>query len=176
MTTSSRRILVLYDHGDLVEILAQAIGEGARSVPGTAVALEHHRESSRDSLLAADAIIIGTPNWTGIKGTLKRWLDTTGDLWEEGLLAGKVGAAFTSSAGRHSGTEFTLLNVLHWLLGSGMIIVGLPWSPLMERSGSYYGATAVGGVTEEDLAQARALGRRVAETALRLRDADRVTG
>lgn len=165
---TSCRVLVLYDHGDLVEILARAVGDGARAVAGVDVALQHHRESSREDLLAADAIIIGTPNWTGIKGTLKRWLDTTGDLWEEGLLAGKIGAAFTSSAGRHSGTEFTLLNVLHWLLGSGLIIVGLPWTPVMERSGSYYGATAVGSVTEEDLEQARTLGRRVAETAARL--------
>jgi NAD(P)H dehydrogenase (quinone) len=50
-----------------------------------------------------------------------------------------------------------------------MIIVGLPWSEMMIRSGSYYGATAVGAVTEEDLAQAYALGRRVAEVAVQLR-------
>ncbi len=161
------RVLVLYDHGDLVELLAQAIAEGAQSVPGTTVVVQQPRQSSREELLAAHAIIIGTPNWTGIKGTLKRWLDTTGDLWEEGLLAGKIAAAFTSSAGRHSGTEFTLLNVLHWCLGAGMIIVGLPWSPLMERSGSYYGATAVGSITPDDLTQARELGRRVAELAQR---------
>jgi len=79
-----------------------------------------------------------------------------------------VGAAFTASAGPHSGTEFTLLNVLHWFLGNGMLIVGLPWSERMERSGSYYGATAIGELTEVDLAQARALGRRVAEVAHKL--------
>ena len=39
----------------------------------------------------------------------------------------------------------------------------------MRRSGSYYGATAHGAVTDDDRAQARALGRRVAEIALRLR-------
>ncbi len=38
----------------------------------------------------------------------------------------------------------------------------------MRRSGSYYGATAHGEVTEDDREQARALGRRVAETALRV--------
>ncbi len=38
----------------------------------------------------------------------------------------------------------------------------------MRRSGSYYGATAHGSVTEEDLAQAKVLGQRVAATALRL--------
>lgn len=169
--TDPCRILILYDHGDLVEVLAQAVAAGARETPGVEALVKQPRQSSREDLIAADGLIIGTPNWTGIKGTLKRWLDTTGDLWEEGLLAGKVGAAFTSSAGRHSGTEFTLLNVLHWCLGGGMIVVGLPWSPVMERAGSYYGATAVGGVTAEDLEQARALGRRVAAIALRLRPA-----
>ncbi|NWF82049.1 MAG: NAD(P)H-dependent oxidoreductase [Chloroflexi bacterium] len=168
----SCRVLVLYDQGDLLEALAQEVAAGARGVPGVEVVLRKPPRARREDLLAAEAIIIGTPNWTGIKGTLKRWLDTTGDLWEEGLLAGKVGAAFTTSAGRHSGTEFTLLNVLHWQLGSGMLILGLPWTPTMERSGSYYGATAIGTLTDEDRAQAQALGRRVAETALRLRAGD----
>ena len=164
------RVLILYEHGDLVEVLANAIAEGARWVPGVEVAVQWPRQTTKEDLVAAQALIIGTPNWTGIKGSLKLWLDTTGDLWEEGSLAGKIGAAFTASAGRHSGTEFTLLNVLHWFLGNGMIVAGLPWTPRMERAGSYYGATAIGSVTAEDLEQARALGRRVAELALRLTD------
>ena len=162
------RILVLYEHGDLIEPLSQAIAEGARSVPRTEVLIQWPRQTTKEDLVMADALIIGTPNWTGIKGSLKLWMDTTGDLWEEGSLAGKVGAAFTASAGRHSGTEFTLLNVLHWFLGNGMVIVGLPWSKLMEKSGSYYGATAIGELIDEDLEQARELGRRVAEVACRL--------
>ncbi|MCS7290371.1 MAG: NAD(P)H-dependent oxidoreductase [Roseiflexus sp.] len=167
--TSPCRVFILHDTGNQVAALAQAIAEGAASVPGVTVSIKQPIKAEKSDLLEADAIIIGTPNWTGIKGTLKRWLDTTGDLWEEGSLAGKVGAAFTSSAGRHSGTEFTLLTVLHWFLGAGMIVVGLPWSPVMERAGSYYGATAVGTLTDEDLAQARALGRRVAQIASRLK-------
>jgi len=164
------RVLILYEHGDLVEVLANAIAEGARSAPGVEVAVQWPRQTTKEDLVAAQALIIGTPNWTGIKGSLKLWLDTTGDLWEEGSLAGKIGAAFTASAGRHSGTEFTLLNVLHWFLGNGMIVAGLTWTPRMERAGSYYGATAIGSVTAEDLEQARALGRRVAGLALRLTD------
>jgi NAD(P)H dehydrogenase (quinone) len=50
-----------------------------------------------------------------------------------------------------------------------MVFVGLPWSDRMRRSGSYYGATAHGDVTDDDRAQARALGRRVAATALMLK-------
>jgi len=49
-----------------------------------------------------------------------------------------------------------------------MLVVGLPWSERMRVSGSYYGATAHGQVTDDDREQARALGRRVAETAARL--------
>ena len=162
------RILILYEHGDLVEALSQAIAEGARSIHGTEVLIQWPRQTNKDDLIQADALIFGTPNWTGIKGSLKLWMDTTGDLWEEGSLAGKVGAAFTASAGPHSGTEFTLLNVLHWFLGNGMLIIGLPWSERMERSGSYYGATAIGQLTEDDLEQARALGKRVAEVACKL--------
>lgn len=169
MTNTQCRILIIYDHGDLIAALAPTLADGARAVAGVEVISRQAQQCSREDLISADGIIIGTPNWTGIKGSLKRWLDTTGDLWEEGSLVGKVGAAFTSSAGRHSGTEFTLLNVLHWFLGNGMLVVGLPWTTTMEQSGSYYGATAIGDITEEDLTQARALGQRVAEISLRLK-------
>ncbi len=161
------RILIVYDQGSQLEVLAQAVAEGAQRVANTEVVLQRPRQTSKEHLVAAQAIVFGTPNWTGIKATLKQWMDTTGDLWEEGTLAGKVGAAFTTSAGRHSGTEFTLLTLLHWMLGNGMLIVGLPWSAAMESAGSYYGATAIGAATEQDRAQAAALGQRVAEVALR---------
>jgi NAD(P)H dehydrogenase (quinone) len=96
---------------------------------------------------------------------LKQVIDQTGLIWEQGKLVGKVGAAFTSGWSRSGGQEFTLLTLLHTLLAHGMVIVGLPWSRRMVKSGSYYGPTAVGGPTEDDLAQARALGRRVARYA-----------
>ena len=63
----------------------------------------------------------------------------------------------------------TLLQLIHWMLACGTVVVGLPWSDAMRTSGSYYGATAVGGVTEEDLAQARELGARVATVAAKLK-------
>lgn len=101
-------------------------------------------------------------------GKLKDWMDYSGDLWESGELAGKPGGAFTAGYSRSGGTEATLLQLLHLLFSHGMIVVGLPWTERMRRSGSYYGATAHGEVTDDDREQAKALGRRVAETALRL--------
>ncbi|HZA22765.1 MAG TPA: NAD(P)H-dependent oxidoreductase [Dehalococcoidia bacterium] len=127
------------------------------------------QEATTNDLLRADALLLGSPNWSGVTGTLKSWLDEQGDLWEDGSLAGKPGAAFTTGWGRHSGLEITLLQLVHWMLACGMIVVGLPWSGRMRYSGSYYGATAAGGVSEDDLVQAEALGARVATLAARLK-------
>ncbi len=164
------KVLLLFDsRGGLTEQLAEAIGEGVRSVPGAELAYRRLDEASQQELKDADALIIGSPNWGGITGKLKDWFDHSGDLWETGELAGKVGAAFTAGWSRSGGIEATLLQLLHLLLSHGMIIVGLPWSDRMRLSGSYYGATAHGEVTDDDRHQARALGRRVAEAAQQLR-------
>ena len=116
----------------------------------------------------ADGVVLGSPNWSGITGKLKEWFDYSGDLWESGELAGKVGAALTAGYSRSGGIEATLLQVLHLLFAHGMVVVGLPWTEAMRISGSYYGATAHGSVTDDDRSQAEALGRRVAGVALRL--------
>jgi NAD(P)H dehydrogenase (quinone) len=163
------KVLLLFDsRGGLTEQLAQAIAEGVRSVPAAELTYRRLDEANQQELKEADALIIGSPNWGGITGKLKDWFDYSGDLWQTGELAGKVGAAFTAGWSRSAGTEATLLQILHLLLSHGVIIVGLPWSERMRLSGSYYGATAHGEVTDDDRHQARELGRRVAELAQRL--------
>src|SRR5438105_10028870 len=142
-----------------------AVVSGAASVPGVEVAHHTAEEASVASMIAADAIILGSPNWHGPTATLKALLDRAGLAWERGELVGRVGAAFTTGWSRAGGQEMTLLMLLHILLAHGMVIVGLPWSRRMVRSGSYYGATSTGGPTEEDLAQAESLGRRTARYA-----------
>ena len=165
-------VLVLYDpKGRAIEALAVAVGEGVVRAVGTAPVIKPITGASRGDLLAADAIILGSPNWSGITGSMKEWLDDQGDLWEEGALAGKPAAAFTTGQGRHSGLEMTLLQLFHWVLACGMLVVGLPWSDRMRISGSYYGATSAGGTTEDDLEQARTLGARVATYAAMLKPA-----
>ncbi len=163
------RILLLFDsRGGLTEQLAQAVAEGVRAVAGADLRYRRLEEAAPKELLEIDALILGSPNWSGMTGKLKEWMDYSGDLWETGDLAGKVGACFTAGWSRSGGTEATLLQLMHLILSHGMVFVGLPWSETMRRSGSYYGATAHGEVIEDDREQARALGRRVAETALRL--------
>jgi NAD(P)H dehydrogenase (quinone) len=163
------RILVLFDSRDgLTRRLAAAVAEGVRAVADAELAYHSVEEAAPAELLTCDALVLGSPNWSGVTGKMKEWFDQSGDLWESGELAGKPGAAFTAGWSRSAGNEATLLQLLHLLLAHGMIVVGLPWSETMRRSGSYYGATAHGEVTEEDRAQASALGRRVAELAARL--------
>jgi NAD(P)H dehydrogenase (quinone) len=163
------RILLLFDsRGGLAEQLAEAIAEGVRSVPDVELRYRRIDEADQKELLEIEALILGSPNWSGMTGKLKDWMDYSGDLWETGELAGKVGACFTAGWSRSGGTEATLLQLMHLLLSHGMVFVGLPWSERMRRSGSYYGATAHGEVTDDDCEQARALGRRVAETALHM--------
>ncbi|NJN83161.1 MAG: flavodoxin family protein [Caldilineaceae bacterium] len=82
-------------------------------------------------LLACDALILGSPNWSGMTGKLKDWFDYSGDRWQTGELAGKVGAAFTAGYSRSGGIEATLLQLLHLLFAHGMVVVGLPWTDAM---------------------------------------------
>jgi NAD(P)H dehydrogenase (quinone) len=158
------RILLLYDsRGGLTQQLADAVATGVGEIEGATLSQRTIDDASPGELIECDALIIGSPNWSGMTGKLKAWFDYSGDLWESGELAGKPGAAFTAGWSRSGGIEATLLQLIHLLLAHGMIVVGLPWSERMRQSGSYYGATAHGEVTGDDLAQARALGRRVAE-------------
>ena len=165
-------MLVLFDsRGGLTEELAESIAEGVREVPGAEAIFRRIHETAPEALKDDfQAMILGSPNWSGMTGKLKEWFDYSGDLWESGELAGKVGAAFTAGYSRSGGIEATLLQLIHLLLSHGLILVGLPWTDAMRQSGSYYGATAHGAVTDQDREQARALGRRVAETAKRLGD------
>jgi NAD(P)H dehydrogenase (quinone) len=163
-------VLILYDRkGPAIEALAAAAARGVDESGLACATMKDIQVATTEDLIQADALLLGSPNWSGITGTLKSWLDEQGDLWEEGSLAGKPGAAFTTGWGRHSGLEMTLLQLVHWMLACGMIVVGLPWSERMRYSASYYGATAAVGVSDDDLAQAAALGARVAATAARLK-------
>jgi NAD(P)H dehydrogenase (quinone) len=161
------RVYVVYDgepEGPITR-LARAVADGAASVPDVEVVQHTPQQATVEAMLAADAIILGSPNWHGPTATLKAFLDRAGLAWERGELVGRVGAAFTTGWSHAGGQEMTLLMLLHILLAHGMVIVGLPWSRRMVRSGSYYGATSTGGPTADDLAQAHALGRRTARYA-----------
>jgi NAD(P)H dehydrogenase (quinone) len=134
-----------------------------------------------EDLKDADGYLFGTPTRYGnMTAQMKRLFDSTVKLWLEGAFEGKPAGIFTSTATVHGGQETTPLTMMPPLLHLGMIIVGVPYStPGMlhteGRGGTPYGASTVAGSSNEltpaaeDLAIARALGRRVAEVTKKLR-------
>lgn len=128
-----------------------------------------------------DAIVVGTPTRFGnMAAQMRNFWDQTGKLWFEGRLIGKVGSAFCSTGSQHGGQETTLTSIHTTLLHHGMVVAGVPYSnqELMNMAeitgGTPYGATTLADVdgsrqpSENELAIARAQGRRVAELAARL--------
>lgn len=146
----------------------------ARPVPDSGAAY-----ATLEDLSGADALILGSPTrFGGIAAPLKHFLESTGSLWVSGALAGKPAGVFTSTQTLHGGQEATLLAMMLPLLHHGMVLVGLPYTEraLSEtRSGgtpygaSHVAAPGVQGLSEQEKALAQALGRRVAEVALRLK-------
>jgi NAD(P)H dehydrogenase (quinone) len=134
-----------------------------------------------DDLRDADGLLFGTPTRYGnMTAQMKQLLDSTADLWLKGEMEGKPVGLFVSTATTHGGQETTALTMMAPLLHLGMIIVGVPYSsPGMlhteGRGGTPYGASTVAGSqgelqpAAEDLAIARALGKRVAEVTKKLR-------
>ena len=129
-----------------------------------------------------DAIIVGAPTRYGrMPSQMAAFWDTTGGVWMKGGLIGKVGGAFTSTASQHGGQETTLFSIITNLLHHGLTIVGLDYGFQAQmgvdkvRGGSPYGATTIAGGDgsrqpgEEELDAARYQGKRIAETAAKLK-------
>ncbi len=134
-----------------------------------------------DDLQDADGFVFGTPTRYGnMTAQMKRLFDSTVKLWLAGAFEGKPAGIFTSTATAHGGQETTPFTMMAPLLHLGMIIVGVPYStPGMlhtaGRGGTPYGASTLAGPSNElepapeDLEIAKALGRRVAAVAKKLR-------
>ena len=130
-------------------------------------------EADLDDLDWADAYVFGTPTRFGnVSAQLKQFLDTTGLLWAQGKLADKVVGGFTSAQNAHGGQESTLISMynvfMHW--GSIIVTPGYTSQEVFGAGGNPYGVSSTdptdgSGPSEEELAAARYLGRRIAEKA-----------
>ena len=193
----SNVLILFYSRTGNTAKLADEIAEGARGVPDTRVDVRRiddlaparviesvpgWRESraalaeryevleSVDRLAEYDALVLGSPTRYGVMAAeLKNVLDQTGPLWSKGLLANKVGSAFTSVQTAHGGHETTLWSIMTPMANLGMIIVPPGYTdPILFEGGSPYGATATtggGAPAGADLEAARHQGRRVATVA-----------
>ncbi len=191
-------LVLYYSHGGAVRDMAQLVARGVESVPGAKARLRTVPkvstvcEATEPQIPDAGApyielkdleecagLALGSPTRFGnMAAPLKYFLDDTSGLWLKGALIGKPAAVFTSTASMHGGNESTLLTMMLPLLHHGMLIVGLPYSePELTATtggGTPYGASHVSGpaddkpITEAEHKLCLALGRRLAETALKL--------
>jgi NAD(P)H dehydrogenase (quinone) len=133
-----------------------------------------------DDFREADAVIFGTPTRFGnVSAQLKNQIDQLSDLWGKGELEGKPAGVFVSTASLHGGQETTLLTLMVPLLHLGFILVGVPYSVqelfTTTGGGSPYGPGHIAGgdgqrdIDAQEKAICRALGKRVAEVAKKLR-------
>jgi NAD(P)H dehydrogenase (quinone) len=196
-------LVLYYSRHGSVANLAQQVCRGINGVAGVAARLRTVPPVSAETgprlppvpdsgppyatnadLAACAGLVLGSPTRFGnMAAPLKYFLDGTGTEWLGGALRGKPAGVFTSTSSMHGGQETTLLTMALPLLHHGMLLVGVPYSePALSTTrtgGTPYGASHLApapGDSEpspDEAAIARALGRRVAEAALRLDGFDR---
>ncbi|SNR68864.1 NAD(P)H dehydrogenase (quinone) [Methylobacillus rhizosphaerae] len=192
-------LVLYYSHGGSVRDMAKLIARGVSSVAGAQARLRtvprisaNHEATEPDipgsgdpyvelaDLKECAALALGSPTRFGnMAAPLKYFLDGTSSLWLDGALIGKPAAVFTSTGSLHGGQESTLLSMMLPLLHHGMLLLGLPYSEpaLLNTStgGTPYGASHLAGtmddkaISTDEKALCIALGKRLAETALKLK-------
>ena len=198
MITDKEILVLYYSQHGATRQMAQLIARGAeqaagvrarlRTVPKVSTVCETTEPSIPDSgapyvelrdLEECIGLALGSPTRFGnMASAMKYFWDGTGGLWMKHTLVGKPAALFTSTGTMHGGQESTLLSMMLPLLHHGMVIVGLPYSEpelsTTQSGGTPYGASHVAGLTndrpisETENKLCLALGRRLAETALKL--------
>ena len=191
-------LVLYYSQGGAVKDMAQLIARGVESVSGAKARIRTVPKISANceatepeiptkgdpyvelsDLEECIGLALGSPTRFGnMAAPMKYFLDGTTNLWLKGALIGKPAAVFTSTGSMHGGNESTLLTMMLPLMHHGMLIVGLPYSePTLsstQSGGTPYGASHVGGalddkkITEDEKKLCIALGKRLAETALKL--------
>lgn len=191
-------LVLYYSHHGAVKELAHLVARGVESVPGARARIrtvprvsplcdavepdvpgEGPPYAELADLEQCIGLALGSPTRFGnMASAMKHFWDGTGPLWMRGALAGKPAAVFTSTSSLHGGQETTLVSMMLPLLHHGMLVLGLPYTePELSTTasgGTPYGASHVAGaasdapVTEAERRLAIALGRRLADTALKL--------
>ena len=180
-------VAVVYHSGyGHTERMAQAVAEGAGALLVPIDAEGNLPEGGWESLLAVDAIIMGSPTYMGsVSWQFKKFADASSKPWFSQQWKDKVFAGFTNSATMNGDK----LSTLHYLFTLAMqhsgIWVGTGLMPSNAKAaqrndvnyvGSYSGAMAQSPSDSSpaemfpgDLETARLFGKRVAETTARFK-------
>ncbi len=191
-------ILVLYySRYGSVKQLAQHIARGVeaagmearlRTVPSVSPNTEASEPAIPESgapyatledLKNCAGLALGSPTRFGnMAAPMKYFLDTASGLWLGGDCVNKPAAVFTSTSSMHGGQESTLISMMLPLFHLGFMMLGIPYTEDDLNNtcsgGTPYGATHVAGLnsklplTDEEQRLCLALGKRLAETAIKL--------
>jgi multimeric flavodoxin WrbA len=144
-------------HGHTQHI-AQQVAEGARYVHGVEVRVLQADEVARapNVLEDFDGIIFGSPTYLGgVSGPFKSFMDSTGRMWRNQQLKGKLAAGFTVSSLPAGDKQSTLISMFTFAMQHGMIWVGnpilpeqhsgVPYEEAANRLGSWSGLMAQAG-------------------------------
>jgi NAD(P)H dehydrogenase (quinone) len=129
-----------------------------------------------DDLKNCSGLALGSPTHFGnMAAAMKYFWDNTTEIWLSGALTNKPAGVFTSTGSMHGGHESTLLSMLLPLLHHGMMVIGVPYSETALREtrsgGTPYGPShthSETGLTDDEKVICQALGKRLAQTALKL--------
>lgn len=152
-------LIVYYSQTGNTKRMAQLVTSGVKA-EGVDVELKDVEEVKAKDLLKYDGIVIGSPTYYGSAAyQIKQLLDESVEF--HGDLAGKVGAAFSSSANIGGGNETTILDIINAMLIHGMVVQG-------DASGDHYGPVAIGAPNARASKQCKRLGENVAKLVKRL--------
>jgi NAD(P)H dehydrogenase (quinone) len=152
-------LITYYSQTGHTKSMAEQVAQGAESA-GAKVTVNDVQHVSPQDLLTYDGIIMGSPTYYGLMvAPIKELVDQS--VQYHGQLAGKIGGAFASSANIGGGNETTVLSLLQVMLVHGMVVQG-------SATGDHYGPVAINVPDDRVKKQCQALGRRVAELAIKL--------
>lgn len=171
-------LVVYFSEKGHTKAMAEAVARGAGTADGAVVTLLDIANAKPEDVLAADAVIVGSPVYkANVAPKVQEFINS----WpiKDPRLHDKIGAAFATGSGLSAGEELVQTSILHSMLVCQMIVVGGP------GGGQPFGASAM----DEDptdaenakkdealvaghyLKKGEALGKRVAELAVRLKNA-----
>ncbi len=191
-------LVLYYSRKGTTAELARQVCRGIESVPGVSARLrtvppvsasteasekpvpeQGPPYASMDDLAECDGLALGSPTRFGnMAAPMKYFLDQSSGLWLKGALVDKPAGVFTSTSSLHGGQESTLLSMMLPLFHHGMILLGVPYTDgnlgKTRSGGTPYGPSAFAPgpgpskLEKEEIAIARLLGQRLAQTALKL--------
>ena len=155
----AKGLVIYYSKSGNTKQMAELIA-GAMTAGGLATDCKSIDKTTVDDVMAADAVVMGSPTYYGHMAAPLMQLFTDTAV-KHGKLAGKIGGAFSSSANIGGGNETTIMGILEAMLIHGMIIQG-------DAQGDHYGPVSINKPDDRAIAQCKRYGQRIAELAKKL--------